>query len=104
MLVVQGITNDGNRFRPSSWIDMLVGRYTCSASHQAWGNVSLQETQHCRSISKHIEVCCCNKSGHCEIRVSEELKHLAPTTYEHIKRFAITNNLKYTEGGDLNES
>jgi hypothetical protein len=106
MLVVQGITNEGKRFRPSTWMDMLVGRYTCSAQIATqWGTLSSQESQTCITISKHISVCCCNNSGACEIQADDTLERDFPAVYNHIKNFAISNNLKFTEirGGDSNE-
>jgi len=104
MLVVQGITNEGKRFRPSAWIDMLVGRYTCTPStSNTWNRLSAEDSHECRTISKHISVCCCNESGNCEIRCAGELEQVSPAIYNHIKSFAINNNLNFTEGGDLNE-
>jgi len=42
-------------------------------------------------------VCCCNKSGHCELRLDGVLKTDYPVMYNRIKDFAISNNLVYTE-------
>lgn len=95
MLVVQGITNEGKRFRPSAWIDMLLGRYTCANTISR--KLSSQESQSCIEISKHIIVCCCNKSGNCEIQADETLEQEFPDVYYMIRSFAISNNLKYTE-------
>ena len=95
MLVVQGITKDGSRFRPSTWVEMLVGRYTM-AEVLFHGDAFQTEAQHCISISKYIQVCC-NVHGYCEIHVLEELKTFDPTVYDHIKFFAISNNLQYIE-------
>ncbi len=98
MLVVQGITNEGRRFRPSAWIDMLVGRYMCPTITytQQW-HLTSAEADRCVEISKHIIVCCCNKSGHCELRLDGVLKTDYPVMYNRIKDFAISNNLVYTE-------
>lgn len=98
MLVVQGITNEGRRFRPSAWIDMLVGRYIgpVGAYTQEW-HLTSEEADKCITISKHITVCCCNKSGHCELRLDGMLETEYPLLYNRIKEFAISNNLVYTE-------
>ena len=107
MLVVQGITNEGNRFRPSTWTDMLVGRYTNTFfTHNAFANLSSQETQTCIAISKHLTVCFNHEKGLQEVRVSDYVRCEHPAVYNHIKRFAIINDLTFTEtelGGDFNE-
>lgn len=98
MLVIQGITNEGRRFRPSTWIDLLVGRYLCPsiAYKQQW-HLTSQEADRCIEISKHITVCCCNKSGNCELQLDTMLKTEYPILYNRIREFAISNNLVYIE-------
>jgi len=96
MLVVRGITRDGKRFRPSDWANMLVGRYvTPVPSYLMFGQLSHEETQECISISKHIQICCTREC--CEIHIHSGLLDTFPIVYEHIRQFAITNNLVYTE-------
>lgn len=100
MLVIQGITNDGRRFRPSSWIDMLVGRYLCPTTTytQQW-HLTSKEAERCVQISKYIHACCCNTSGNCELRLDDPLRIEFPVLYNRLKAFAEANNLVYVETG-----
>lgn len=100
MLVVQGITTEGKRFRPRAWADMLVGRYVCP--NLRYSTTTNEETKTCVRISKHISICC-NAQGVCEVHVDGILKDDEVGIYEHVKAFAITNELKYTEEVILNE-
>jgi len=106
MLVVRGITNEGKKFRPSDWAEMLVGHYTHACTHLAFATDahSIEERKACISISRYITICC--TPHYCEVHVNSELKDIHPLAYQHVRSFAILNNLQFTEpelGGDFNE-
>ena len=78
-LIIQGITQDGRKFRPSDWAERMSGILsTFGDDHR------IHYSSQLRPIS--IEGVKC-------IALSEELKVTKPNVYQQIMDFATRNNL-----------
>ena len=81
LIVIYGITDDGEKFRPSSWAEMLiegVGLTNFGRDHKI-------------QYAKHIGTILIN--GNTGIIMSDRLKYERPTAFSEIISFANKNRL-----------
>lgn len=89
--IIESVTRDGKRFRPSDWIDRL----------SSWDATFVQQRLVYSDRLHPVNI----KGEKC-LAVEPELKEQAPEMYEQIIAFARANNLKVhrqTEDGELTE-
>lgn len=87
--IIEGYTNDGNKFRPSDWIDRV-------ASMMATYNIQ----RLVYSDYLHPEL----YNGQKCLILDTSLETVNPGMYEYVMEFVKSNNLKYTEICDVIES
>lgn len=83
MLIIQGVTEDGKKLRPSDWIERI-----CSS-------MAAFEEQRCISLSKNIQACIIDGEK-CLILARDLENHNLPA-YEFVMSFASINKLKIVE-------
>ncbi|MCW8827806.1 MAG: DUF3579 domain-containing protein [Gammaproteobacteria bacterium] len=83
-LVIHGVGEDGERFRPSDWIERI------SASVARFGGD--------RRLRYDARVLPVVIDGERCLYVSPELAHDAPQLYNHIVAFAAANRLRVEQG------
>lgn len=82
--VIQGVTQDGNTFRPSDWAERLAG---CMSSFG--GDGRLGYSPYCYPI---------NSGGTRCVVVDIRIKEIEPMAYSFLVNFAKDNGLKTREG------
>ena len=78
-IVIEGITQDGQLFRPSDWAERISGNLSTFRNHRIFYSPLL------RPFIKNEHKC---------LLLDKSLKDLNPALYEHILEFAHKNNLK----------
>ena len=88
-LIIQGVTSDGRKFRPSDWAERMSGILsTFGDDHRIHYSPQL------RPISINGVKC---------IALSEELKITKPNIYQQIIDFATRNNLIISSSSESTE-
>lgn len=78
-IVIEGVTDEGETFRPSDWAERVSGTLSTFRNHRIFYSPLLRP-----SIQNE------NKC----VVLDKALKESHPTLYEHILQFARENNLK----------
>lgn len=79
-IIIQGVTESGEQFRPSDWAERMSGRLsTFSKDHRLIYSPLLQPTV---------------KDGYKCVKLDPKLKTSNPTLYENIMKFAQKNKLQ----------
>ncbi len=87
VIIIEGVTNDGRKFRPSDWAERMSGALsTFGTDHRIHYSPQL------RPISLNGVKC---------VAVDPHLEETRPEVYRYIMQFASTNNLKVVERGSL---
>ena len=93
MIIIDGVTEGGRKFRPSAWAEMLiegVGLAHFGPDHKI-------------HYSPHIEPATIN--GNAAILIDERLEQEHPEAFTEIMRFARENNLQIRrEAGSMEDS
>jgi hypothetical protein len=84
--IIEGITEDGRRFRPSDWVERLSDALASfGPDHRLrYGLVA----------PCYIDGCKC-------LRVEKTLEQENPAALEFVRGFALSNGLRISEGGSL---
>lgn len=85
-IVIEGVTQEGNQFRPSDWAERMSGKLATFKNRRIHYSPLLQP-----SISKDGYKC---------VELDPNLKESNPTLYESILEFAKNNDLKLYTGED----
>lgn len=83
-IVIEGVTQEGNKFRPSDWAERMSGKLATFKNRRIHYSPMLQPT--------------INKDGYKCVELDPNLKHSNPTLYKSILEFAKTNDLKLSTG------
>jgi len=86
-LIIQGVTADGNRFRPSDWAERLAG---VMAQFRPPGMVSSHLTYSPYAVPTVIDGVKC-------VVVDERLRALEPLAWKFVVEFARDNRLKTSD-------
>lgn len=78
-IVIEGITETGETFRPSDWAERVCGSYSTFKNHRIHYSPLLYPTV--------IE-------GHWSIILDPDLQDNAPALFDYILKFAEDNNLR----------
>ncbi len=79
-IVIEGVTEEGSRFRPSDWAERMSGTLATFKNRRIHYSPMLQPTV--------------NKDGFKCVQIDPSLKESNPELYQSIIKFAKTNNLK----------
>lgn len=85
-VVIEGVTETGEPFRPSDWAERMSGALSTFKNHRIFYSPLLRPSV---------------QNGHTCLVLDKSLKNTNPTLYEHILEFARKNKLKicdYTNG------
>ena len=78
-ILIEGITESGETFRPSDWAERMSGKLSTFEKHRIHYSPLLQPTM---------------KDGHKCVLLDPKLKESNPTLYQSILKFAKNNKLK----------
>ncbi len=78
-IIIEGVTESGETFRPSDWAERMSGQLSTFRKHRIKYSPLLQPTM---------------KDGHKCVVLDQSLKASNPELYHSILNFAKTNNLK----------
>lgn len=78
-IIIEGITKDGQTFRPSDWAERMSGKLASYQNRRLKYSPMLQPKRH--------------KEGYKCVLLDPALKQSNPALYESIMNFAKTNNL-----------
>ena len=78
-IVIEGVTEDGKKFRPSDWADRMSGSLSTFRKRRVVYSPLLRPA---------------TKNGNRCVIVDEELEETNPTLYKEILEFAKKNHLK----------
>ncbi|MBY0574783.1 MAG: DUF3579 domain-containing protein [Undibacterium sp.] len=81
---IQGITSDGNQFRPSDWSERLCGAMSCFRP-EGGRNAHLQYSPYVRPILL---------GGIRSVVVNEALREIEPLAFHFVMSFAKDNDLQ----------
>ena len=79
-IVIEGVTTQGNTFRPSDWAERMSGTMASFKNSRILYSPLLQPSV--------------NREGHKCVLLDPELKESSPEIYQAILDFAKTNHLK----------
>ncbi len=79
-IVIEGVTQEGNRFRPSDWAERMSGTLATFKNRRIHYSPMLQPTV--------------NKDGFKCVQIDPSLKESNPELYQSIIKFAKNNQLK----------
>ena len=82
--LIQGITSDGNQFRPSDWAERLCGVMACFRP-EGGRNAHLQYSPYVRPILLH---------NIRSVVVNEAIREIEPLAYHFVLNFAKDNDLQ----------
>ncbi len=83
---IQGVTSDGQQFRPSDWADRLCGVMACFRPEGSGGfNARLQYSPYVRPTML---------DGIRSVVVNEDLRTIEPMAYHFVMNFAKDNDLQ----------
>lgn len=80
--IIQGLTNDGRKFRPSDWAERMCGALS------SFGGGRIHYSSMLRPIAYN---------GVKSVVVDPRLEELQPEFFSYIMEFARTNNLRISE-------
>jgi len=83
MIIIQGVTEEGKKLRPSDWIERICSSMTAF------------EEQRCLSLAKTIQPCIVG--GEKCLVVPRDLETKNPQAYAFVMSFAAINKLKIME-------
>lgn len=87
VIIIEGVTNDGRKFRPSDWAERMSGALsTFGADHRIHYSPLL------RPISINGVKC---------VAMDAALEQIQPEVYTYILKFASLNNLRVVERSSL---
>lgn len=86
-IVIEGVTEDGKKFRPSDWAERVSGNLMTIKNHRMYYSPLLRPT-----VSEQGNKC---------VVLDHSLKDSNPELYEHILGFAKTNKLKICPDDEL---
>jgi len=78
-IIIEGVTESGERFRPSNWAERMSGKLSTFKNHRISYSPLLRPMM---------------KEGNKCIILDEKLKESNPALYESILRFALNNKLR----------
>lgn len=84
-IIIEGITESGETFRPSDWAERMSGRLSTFSKHRLQYSPMLQPSM---------------KDGHKCILLDPALKESNPSLYHSIIEFATSNKLKICDHDD----
>lgn len=84
---IQGITQDGRKFRPSDWAERLCGVMSCFGA-RGGPNAHLQYSPYVRPMMVGDVKC---------VVLDERLRQIEPMAFDFVMNFARDNNLQMTE-------
>lgn len=96
-IFIQGITNDGQKFRPSDWAERLCS----SVSRYKPLDYSCNNTNYCPIYSPYATPVIFN-GIQCAM-IDERIKELEPLVFDFLINFAKDNNLTVSEGCYIKE-
>lgn len=85
-IIIEGVTNEGQRFRPSDWAERMSGKMATFRNRRVYYSPLLQPST--------------NKEGFKCVMLDPALKESNPALYNSIMEFAQTNNLKICKDED----
>lgn len=85
-IVIEGVTEEGEQFRPSDWAERMSGKLATFQNHRIYYSPLLQP-----SVTEEGYKC---------IVLDPSLKQSNPLLYNSILEFARTNNLKICKDND----
>lgn len=91
---VQGITNDGRKFRPSDWSERLCGVLSSFGPGASGPNARLKYSLYVRPELVGDVRC---------VVVDERLRDIEPMAFDFVMNFARDNDLQVTEACSLPE-
>lgn len=84
-IIIEGVTESGETFRPSNWADRMSGQLSTFRKHRIKYSPLLKPSM---------------KDGHKCVVLDPNLKESNPELYDSILNFAKTNNLKICNDDD----
>jgi len=87
-IVIEGVTNAGEQFRPSDWAERMTGNMATVRNHRVVYSPLLQPSL--------------NKAGYHCVLLDPALKESNPELYQSILDFAKSNNLRICDESDTN--
>jgi len=87
-IIIEGVTETGETFRPSDWAERMSGQLSTFRKHRITYSPLLKPSM---------------KDGHKCVILDPNLKETNPQLYESILKFAQTNNLKICNDDDEQE-
>lgn len=84
-IIIEGVTESGETFRPSDWAERMSGTLSTFHKHRIHYSPMLQPSM---------------KDGHKCVVIDPNLKQSNPDLYESIIKFAKTNNLRICKEDD----
>jgi len=84
-IIIEGITQDGKKFRPSDWAERVSGNLSTFENHRIYYSPLLRPSY---------------KAGNRCVVLDPSLKDSHPKLYQYILDFAKTNNLKICDEDD----
>ncbi len=89
---IQGMTEDGKKFRPSDWPERLCGVLSFTGPCASGPNARLKYSTYVRPIIQDDLRC---------VVVDERLRAVAPMAFDFVMNFAKDNRLVVTDGCSL---
>lgn len=86
-IIIEGVTNEGQTFRPRDWADRVSGSLSTFKNHRIYYSPLLRPSY---------------QGGNRCIVLDPQLKETNPTLYEHVLDFAKDNKLKVGEKEEEN--
>ena len=87
---IQGLTLDGQTFRPSDWSERLAGAMSCFRPGGVQGGIGAYIGYSPLCVPRLVDGIKC-------VIVSEELREVEPMAWDFVMNFARDNNLKLVE-------
>jgi len=87
-IIIEGVTDEGEKFRPSDWAERMSGRLSTFRNHRIVYSPLLQPMM---------------KEGNKCVVLDPKLAESNPTLYASIMQFARKNNLKICEEDENND-
>lgn len=88
-IIIEGVTESGEKFRPSDWAERMSGRLSTFRKRRIHYSPLLQPTM---------------KDGHKCVVLDPKLKQSNPELYQSILEFAKNNKLKICDIDDENDN
>ena len=92
---IQGVTEEGKKFRPSDWAERLCGVLSSFVPGVRGPNAQLKYSHYVRPMVVGDVKC---------VVVDEKLKQIEPMAFDFVMNFARDNDLLVTQGCSLPDS